>query len=364
MNSRYYIAFLIVSFLALQISCNDDDETTSQNNIEDGRLMQITNLYDSQIFPLQDIHINATQNLIDATQAFTETPTETSLAQLKDTWRTTFSLWKELEIYNLGPTQINFTHNRIHRWPINEDDIEAAIASTDPIDANYINSLGSPLKGYGALEYLLFQNESSIIVSQFTTEPEADRRSSYLLALSINLKEQAQVLKDTWISFETEFKTDVSTSVTGSQNRVINALIANVEFIKNTKIEEALNANPSNIELLEAYYSEQSKEAIASNLKSIRATYTGNFGGTNYGIEEYLTQVLQNNALNTEIINAFDQTEAAINAISGSLENALITNPTGIENVRNSFSSLTTLLKTDLASAANIIVTFNDNDGD
>lgn len=364
MNTKYYIIFLIISLFVLQISCNNDDETTSQNSIEDGRLMQIANLYDSQIFPLQDIHINATQNLIDATQAFIDTPTETSLTQLKNSWVTTFNIWKELEIYNLGPTQINFTHNRIHRWPINEDDIEAAIASTDLIDANYINSLGSPLKGYGALEYLLFQNESSTIVSQFTTAPEADRRTSYLLALSINLKEQAEVLKDTWVSFETEFKTDVTTSVTGSQNRVINALIANVEFIKNAKIEDALNANPADIELLEAYYSEQSKEAIESNLKSIRATYTGNFGGTNYGIEEYLTQVLQNNTLNTEIINAFNQAEEAINGISGSLEDALVTNPSGVEEVRIRFANLTTLLKTDLASAANIIVTFNDNDGD
>jgi len=51
-------------------------------------------------------------------------------------------------------------------------------------------------------------------------------------------------------------------------------------------------------------------------------------------------------------------------AISGSLEEAVISNPTQVEDLQNSFSNLITLFKVDLASAANVIVTFNDNDGD
>ncbi|MFT5892125.1 MAG: putative lipoprotein [Dokdonia sp.] len=361
MKKIYPFLFLLLSII---VSCNDD-ESNPQASIEVGRIMQINTLYDTIIFPLQDTHINATQNLITATQSFTDTPSETSLTELREAWVISFTTWKELEMYNFGPSQINFIHNRIHNWPVNTEDIESAIASTDQIDTNYINGLGSPLKGYGAIEYVLFQEDLSTTLSQFTTAINASQRREYVLALVINLEEQAEILKDTWVSFESEFKSDLTTSVSGSQNKVINALIAHVEFIKNTKIEDVLNANPADVELLEAYYSEQSKEAIVSNLKSIRATYTGDRMGTNgFGIEEYLTETLQNSELNTEILNAINTAETTLSEISGSLEDAVISNPTQVKNLQNSFSTLITLFKADLASAANIIVTFSDNDGD
>jgi hypothetical protein len=97
-----------------------------------------------------------------------------------------------------------------------------------------------------------------------------------------------------WQNLETFFKPELGTNVNGSQNRIINAFIANLEYIKNTKNEEALTS--IEISSLEAYQSRLSTNAITANIEALKNIYTGNFNAENsLRIEDYLRITLQNN---------------------------------------------------------------------
>lgn len=65
------------------------------------------------------------------------------------------------------------------------NDIEEFIAQTEPINS-LLEPVGSPAKGLGAIEYLLFSQtaEKSEIIDSLTKTP---RRLEYLVALAQNL---------------------------------------------------------------------------------------------------------------------------------------------------------------------------------
>ena len=353
---------IIVLITVTIIGCNNDDKVEETISVEDARALQLTAFYDNQIIQLQSVHTVATLGFVTAAQEFKNNPTTETLLGVTTSWQEAFLAWKQLEPYTLGSVTLSFFHNRIQRWPIDPELIESEINSENEIDASFISMIGATRKGYSTAEYLLLNDPLENTLSNFTND---DRRLTFLLALAQNISQESQSLLNAWQSIEVEFKTALSTSVNGSQNRLFNSMLAYLEFVKNTKLEEALNSQDADTTLFEAHRSGLSKEAIEQNISSLRATYTGNFGAVDsFGFEEYLVQTLNNPTLNTEIIQSFDAVTAALSDISGSLENALINNPSQLENIREALSNLVTLLKADYSSAANIIVTFSDNDGD
>ncbi|TLP81880.1 imelysin family protein [Maribacter sp. ACAM166] len=367
MNKKKYLLF---SFLMLiTFSCGNDDmggETDEDIiSVEEGRRMQVAELYDSQITILQQKHIDLLEIFVDESENFASAPSAASLALVQQTWKNAFLHWKSAEIYNLGAIQSSFIHTRIHQWPVNTRIIEANISGAQSIDNKYISSTGANVKGYGAIEYLLFHDTDAAVLLEFTTSENKERRLQYVVSLVENLKEQSDVLRVFWTDTETTFKENLETGVNGSQNRVVNALIAALESIKRRKIEEALNTESLAVEQLEAFRSAQSKEAIAANLSAIYNTYLGDFeNNNNFGLSEYAIEVLNRQDLDKAIREAFRRAFDDLEAIDGSLESALISNVDLIESLRVSIQEIIAIFKTDFSSAANIVVTFNDNDGD
>lgn len=365
MKKSWPILIALISILVV-ISCNSDDNGNEKSEIEQGRESQIQNLYDNQIAPLQQDHIAVTASLFEKSQTFAASVDPSSLNELKAVWKNSFLLWKQMEVYNLGEIQTSFIHFSIDQWPINAALIENNInGSTIEIDDSYIASLGAPSKGYAAMEYLLFNTSEQETLDAFTTGQNVERRLQYLVALAKNLKEKAIELSEKWASYENSFKTNLETGVNGSQNQVVNAMVAAIENIKNRKIDEALSNTPPNPELLEAFRSQQSKQAISENLRAVFETYKGNFNGQEgFGLEEYVSETLDRADLNTSILNAFNNAQTALDQIANPLEESIVIQTSKVEDFQNRITELIALFKVDLSSAANIVITFNDNDGD
>ncbi|WP_289038408.1 imelysin family protein [uncultured Zobellia sp.] len=360
-----YISLFCGAF-ALNISCGSDDNQAEEKmtSVEEGRRLQIENLYDAQIEPFQVSHIALTETLMEAAKAFRELPTETSLVDLKNSWSQAFMLWEQGEIYNIGVVRNSFVHSQIHEWPVNVEVIEENIAGETSIDEAYIASLGASSKGYGAMEYLLFHASETEILSEMSSEENADSRLDYLVALAESLNSSAMSLQELWTATETSFKTRLESGVNGSQNLAVNAVIAELETIKLRKLEQIIN-NPDSPEMgLEAYYSETSREAILINLEALKETYTGNFEAEGFGMEDYLVEVLDRPDLNDLILAKFDEALTLFGETQSSLEILAKDNPDAIVELRDAVTEIIALLKNDYSSAASIVVTFNDNDGD
>ncbi|MEM9000197.1 MAG: imelysin family protein [Bacteroidota bacterium] len=345
----------------------DDDMQTIDDEpqgltVEEGRQMQIDDLYDYQIVPLLATHNVLTTDLAEAANNFDANTNTENLNALRVIWQTAFLHWKQLEIYNIGVIQSSFAHSRIHQWPINVEFIEDNIAEETDIDTEFITTVGASSKGYGALELLLFEKDESQTIDSFTVGENFENRMDYLTALAHNLNLEVNALTDLWDTFEETFKSRLETGVNGSQNQIVNGMIAALETIKLRKLgsEDANNTE----EDLEAFYSRSSKEAIRSNLVSLKNTYEGNFDTARFGLESYVDEVLDRPDINTAISNAFVDAITTLDGLSGSLEDIVVNDDASVETFRATITTLIALFKTDLSSAANIVVTFNDNDGD
>lgn len=359
-----------VFLLLLGISCESGDEDSSIDNggneasVEEGRQLQITALYNNQIVPQQEQHIALTTALHESAKAFNSNPNANTLSALKTAWENAFLQWKQMEYYNIGIVKSSFIHAAIHQWPVDEDRIEEHIEEDTTINNDYINSKGTSSKGYGAIEYLLYRDNEAETLLDFTSNANAEKRMDFLVALTENLNQKARELQSLWEADEANFKSELGTGINGTQNQIINAIIAGLETIKLDKIGQS-ESSITDAASMEAFYSETSKAAVAHNILALQATYTGDFySEEGYGMEEFVEEVLGNAELNTTIINAFTHTLSALEAINGTLEDAVVNNTTELVTFREALTALIVLFKSDLASAANIVVTFSDNDGD
>lgn len=361
------LSILIFSIvLSGVLSCSsDDDNNNAVDKQKDGRQSQAVNLYDNQIAPLQNAHVAATADLKEKAVDFKNDINQANLTALKAAWKDAFYIWKQDEIYNLGEIQNSFVTSGIDKFPTDPEVIENGIDGSLEIDDRFIPRLSVKGKGYAALEYLVFDEDENATIEQFTTGENAERRQQYLVALAVNLNAKAQELKQAWESYEQSFKNSLDTGVDGNQNQIVNGMVAGIENIKNMKINQALGSVPIDKTQLEAFRSETSKAAIAKNLQTVKLTYTGNVNGQNgYGMENYLTEVLDKPALNNTIKESFDEVSAALNLIDAPLKESITSQPGKFENLTQKITELIALFKVDLAKAADIIITFSDNDGD
>lgn len=296
--------------------------------------------------------------------AFNNSPTISNLLETQNAWKNAFLKWKEIEVFNITPIQNTFLNSRMHTWPVNDTEIENRIITATIQNSLDVNGIGATIKGYGTIEYLLFHSTDSIIIEEFTITQNITERKNFLHAIAQNINLLAIELQEIWINLENEFKTNLETGVNGNFNRIVNVTIAGLERVQVLKLEEFLN-NITDRTLFEAHYSELSKDAIRSNLDAIYLTYTGDFNNQEgYGLEEYTNLILKREDIDSEIQTAFNDAYNSLSNINDPIENTIASNITSIEILKEDIQDIVRLLKVDFSSAANIVITFNDLDGD
>lgn len=306
--------------------------------------------------------INLVKARVQSTTNFTTNPTTATLTQLQGCWRNAFLKWKEAEAYNLGPVQSSYIHTTIHKYPINTSGIENFITAHPNSIPQDIQNIGANVKGYGALEYLLFENDNATTVTLFNINTNADSRSNFLNALSQNLLSQVQKTFQLWETYEVDFKTTLESGIDGSFNKLGNAIIAHLETIKSRKLNPVLDTNPVIPENLEAHRSLQSLATLDTNLWVIEKLYFGT-DSNDFTLSSYVIEGLQNQELDESIRQRITLLKNRIAELPEPIEENLPDGSVVLENVRTSLSAAIVLFRTDFASAANIVVTFNDNDG-
>jgi predicted lipoprotein len=110
----------------------------------------------------------------------------------------------------------------------------------------------------------------------------------------------------------------------------------------------------------EGYYSGITASLAVANLTSLKNYYTG---GSGDGIAEYLV-VLQKGELNNEVLAQFETALNALKTIPDPMSEAFTSNASLVDNAYKEVQKLLTLVKTDVASATAVQVTYMDNDGD
>ncbi|MDO6803136.1 imelysin family protein [Wenyingzhuangia sp. 1_MG-2023] len=349
---------IILSFLSLAIvviACEKDEnkplDTFYQNYYEANILPALTN-FKAQI-----------ETQIDYTETFQKDKTLSNLKTLQNQWKITATNYAKTRVYNFGLVKDNFYDVKIYNFPVNTTNIETLIQNQDPTILNDLSTKSSTVVGLGTMEYLLFNNQDTTKALELLEENSY--RTDYLLAVSKEVLNQINALINFWESgYKTEFSNSSGNNCLENArclafNQIINVLDVNkvTKIGKPAGLEKSDNINPT---LLEAYRSQNSLALIKASLEEVAYVYSGsdiNFASIIDGIDS-------SKKLSKQISLSFSEVNTNIEAIKTSLYTAIENEPTKVETLYNSFTTLNNHFSVDGASLLSVTVLPTDNDGD
>jgi predicted lipoprotein len=329
-------------------------------------------IVNERILPEHEAFVAAAATLQTTVAGLGASPSPATLAAAQEQWRATAEAWARVE-----PFQLRFSmlvSSEIKKWPINDLYIEELLANTAPIDAAALSMAGSTAKGLVTLEYLLFapgpgtsastgDSAGAAVLAALEASP---RRLDYAAAVATDLARLSRDLLYLWSPSgdgHAQALIDASLSpnnmVAGSISMLTNEMIALLEGIVKTKLSYPLSGTDglARPEAVESPYAGYSVPLIVANLATMQAVFQND-------LAPYVTFLAGNDQLVAAIDAQFDRTLAALAAIPGPLEAAIVANPDAVATARDEVRNLLRLIKVDLANQLGITVTFSDSDGD
>lgn len=365
-------AFAVLSavFFACSKKTNDKKNDNSNTNGFDKTAM-LTNYADNLIIPGYKAMQQKVTVLQEASDAFLLAPSASTQAAVKDAYTEAHLQYERIAAFQFGPAEtalldifVNFsggldysftTSGELTGFSIDTATIENNIASgTYNFAAMTRNSFYA--QGFPALNYL-YLSDGSI--------GKADaKRAKYIRDVVIRLKSLVDKVTEDWTSYRLEFIGNTKTNVGSPIGNLVNQLAYQMDLLKGPRIGWPFGKQSGGkvfATKCEAYYAGISVALAVENLTSLKNLYTGNSSGK--GISDYLVALGQS-TLNKDVLAQFDVAIARLKAIPDPLSQSLTTQPGAVDATYKEVQKLLTLLKTDVASATAVQITFMDNDGD
>ncbi len=256
------ISILFTVLIVFLMNCDGNSLSKIDSEIGYLREVQLDNVYTNEIIPLTNNFISETAALNSLIESFHQSASIEKLSATQLQWKEVITVWKRLELYNLGAVEDSFIHFEINRWPSNINFMNTYINESEILNETFIASKGSSSKGISAIEYLLFSSQNNQnVLSEFTKNTNFERRLGYLLALSNNLKSKSEEISTIWTKDKVRFLSAVENGINGGQNQLINAMITLIEEIIISKLGKPLGEYEDgriDFEELEAYRSQTS----------------------------------------------------------------------------------------------------------
>lgn len=367
----------VILALLLIAGCSKDDK--KDNNTTDpveeyDREVMLTNYADAYILPAYSAYTSGIDSLKAAAINFNSTLNVTSLNQLRIKWENALLLWQDVGFLEFGPAQNISLRSQTNVYPI-----DTVLVTNNIAAGSYNLQLASNFdaKGLQAVEYLIngTGNNDNDIVTYFSNTTNA---STYLIDVITDLETNANYVNNEWIStYRSNFIANSASNAQGSSvSDIVNAISLHYEtFIRKGKI--GLPAGVFNgfsqlpmPEHVEAYHYDQSLPFVYRSLVSLQKFIKGEHYASSVngeGLEDYLNFVRAQSGgqpLSTLINNQFINISGELANINDPLSNEVVNNNQGVRDVYQQMQQMVPFIKVETANALDVMITYQDNDGD
>ncbi|WP_164017288.1 imelysin family protein [Pyxidicoccus trucidator] len=313
---RLMLAPVLVSGALTLGACNDEDCCSVPQDTVDAAI--ISTFADQVVVPTyQDLATSLT-TLDSAARALQADPSQERLTAAKTAWFAARIPWEESESFLFGPVDSYGFDPALDSWPVNRTDLDAVLASNDPLTAEYVRNLQETQKGFHTVEYLLFGDGGTKQVGDFTT-----RQFEYLTAITLEMKTISTSLSDAWtkgfdgrppyrdtLANAGQSGNTAYPSTQAAAQEMVGGIINILDEVANGKIADPYDAKDPN--LVESQFAYNSLSDFSNNLDSVLHVYRG-FGDTVATAQHSLrTLVGANSALDTRIISELDAAQDAL----------------------------------------------------
>jgi uncharacterized protein len=378
MKKKPWILVAAVAVVVVFFACSKSDTPGpgGDDSVVNGfdKKVMVTYYADDIIIPGYTVMQQKITALQAAADAFIAAPSPTTQAAGIQAYKEAHLQYERIAPFQFGPAEtalldnfINFTGGLDYSFTTAGEltgfSIDTVAIENNITAGNYNLSAMTRSsfysQGFPALNYLLF---SPTAVSRFATNTA--NRVAYVQAVLQRLKTLVDKVVADWSTYRSSFVTNTKTNVGSPIGNIVNQLAFQMDVLKGPRIGWPLGKQSNGIVFatkVEAYYAGISAALAKESLAALKKMYTAN--GSGKGISDYLV-ALNKSALNTEVLAQFDVALASVQLIPDPLSATLISQPTLADNAYKEIQKLLTLLKTDVASATAVQITFMDNDGD
>lgn len=276
-----------------------------------------------------------------AVNNLTSTPTESNLTTARTAWKSMRVTWEQSEAWLFGPVEADNIDPRIDTWPVDFTQLDQILNNSDVLNEAYVDGLDDALKGFHPIEYILWGVNGNRTAVTLTA-----REKQYLLALTQNLVKLSTSANDSWTNgYNTQLATagKGSTEFTTQQSaylQLVDAMSGICEEVANSKMLEPFdNQDPTKEE---SPFAKNSVTDFTNNIKGVMAMYQGRFTTDGKGIEDLVRA--SNLSLDGEIKSKYETAIAALGAFTKPFGEAIISEPTKVQNAMNKVNELEEVL--------------------
>ncbi len=380
----------LLIFVLLAQSCKKDSTSTTDSFSNLDRKSILSSIATNVVIPETKAFESSAKSLQTESDSFQSHPTLAGLLSLKSKWKIALLSWRMIEFLELGPMEnatsgiiadIDYGYTRpsdLSSLPASND-IETLLSRSALVSSSTLDSFGAKVKGFSAIEYLLFSLTSSDqqVLSSYITGNSAKVRLSYLQALCNQLADRAAIISSGWDpakgNYTSTFVKADGRDINSSFGKLINALVKENEILKNERTSRSLGKLNSGIhqpEAIENRISAASWESVQASIQGMKNIFEGNISGmpASPGIDDLLNELnsqFEGGQKLSEVTEGqFNLTIAKTQGQSVSMYESAKSNPALIENLYNELKKLLVLIKVDMTSNVGVLLTYTDNDGD
>jgi predicted lipoprotein len=352
------VTMLLSAVLIVACSKKSDSKTDEPTVNGFDKAGMLANYADNLIIPA---YTSLQQKLVlleTATNTFLTTPNTTNQLALKAVFKDTYLQYEHISVNQFGPAEKALLSNFLNTFPTDNAVIDGNISrgTYDLLVNSSINQQGFP-----ALDYLLFGTDAITRL----TGPNAANAKKYIQDVITRAKTINTGVLDTWkTTYRATFVGNTRSDASSPLAFMVNQFAFEMDQLKGPRIGWPFGKQSAGVQYpqnVEGYGAGISVALAIENLTSLKAMFNG--GGSGKGMSDYLG-ALNKAQLSSDVLKQFDVALNSLKAVPDPLSTALVNNKTEIEAAYKEVQILLTLIKTDVASATGIRITYQDTDGD
>ena len=278
---------ILAALLLAGVACSNDDSPVTPYQPYDFSTILYDYSHHVVVATYADLR-DESETLIDALAALDASPADQAMLDaVASAWREVRAPWESSDAFRFGPAELLDTS--LNSWPVDLQQIDAVLASQSPLTTNVLRTLGPGVRGYHAIEYLLFRDGATRAVDSVT-----ERERDYLAAAAQLLRDDATLLHGEWESgFAQDFaKAGQRRSPYPTQAdaaiEIVDGIIAALDRLANAKLSEPVLEQ--SVDRVESQFSWNSLRDFEDNLRGARDAYLGvaRGGADAFGIDAFV----------------------------------------------------------------------------
>lgn len=357
--------------LALLHACASDKAEPDRQEV-------LRDLVSVVMLPEYEELVSASKALVKANEALEAAPSEGKLHEAQAAFRRLRGHYSQSEAFYFGPAaDISITGEAIDSWPTDGEKVEALVAGDKPVDADAVARLGANLRGFPALEYLLFDSAEGdeVVLARLREEGLGARRLELAVSLAEDLSQNFERVRESWGDRDEGYahelaEAGVDSSIFARQRDGIDEVVTGMLYVAELMVMRKL-AKPLGVdtngkphpELEQASRSDGTVDALRDNLRGLESVYL-----TKRGKQSGRSLSGEVRAANRDLDERFRQSLtdalAAVDAVPGSFREALVEDTKSIELVYQKVRVVKSTIQMELAGALGASIGFGFSDTD